>query len=396
MHGPETRPSSSSKPLSLESSPSDSYTAVFSRLLAALDEWTLPGGQRDPRTHLRARLISRVSLLGAALALAMAPVLYFTHDSPQVAIFNVVYGCMLLLSPLLLRRSASVELTTHWILANAYSVLVYETFLLGGVESSPFTWLVTLPFGAVLLGGPRCATTWGHVTAASILVIVGLQNFGWLGDPSLPTQALANRGVSTALLTLMIAYIGRLQEEQITQLIGVLTNERSHFRRAAMRDPLTGLGNRSLLEDRLAGVIARSRRSKRGGAIYYLDLDGFKDVNDRHGHRVGDLLLKTVAARLRSQTRASDSLLRIGGDEFVILVEELEDHSTAGKLAEKLATLISSPAWIEGAELRVGISIGVAMIDRESEPESLLHAADTAMYRAKRNGEAYRFAESPS
>jgi diguanylate cyclase (GGDEF)-like protein/PAS domain S-box-containing protein len=152
----------------------------------------------------------------------------------------------------------------------------------------------------------------------------------------------------------------------------------------AVRDPLTGLANRTLLQERLRGILARDARAGTSTALLFLDLDGFKAVNDRHGHAVGDMVLKVVAERLTAAVRPSDTVARLGGDEFVVLVESAED----AKLDELMAR---AKAAVEGPigrlQLHVGVSIGVAVSHRgESEASTLLAAADRAMYSAK--GEA--------
>ena len=364
-----------------------------SRWLAAVDGWVLDGVARDPLQNQRARWLTRVSLLGAAVTFLLAPVFHFSYPSPIVAWINVAQGAMLLACPLLLRRTGSSEIATHWLLANAFVTLSYKTWLLGGIENPVFTWFVVLPFGAALLGGRRCAATWGYTTGLTMVSFVALQIHGWIGDGSLSTSMVANRGVSTAVLALLIAQLGWLQEREIADLVQNLEEERSHFRNAATRDPLTGLLNRSVLKDRLAQVIARSRRQHTLAALYYGDLDDFKAVNDRLGHSFGDALLLEVADRLTSQTRACDSVLRVGGDEFVLIVEDLADHKAAALLAEKLVQLVSAPFEIDGRVLEVGLSVGIALIERgDHTPDQLLDDADAAMYAAKREDSPFRFA----
>jgi diguanylate cyclase (GGDEF)-like protein/PAS domain S-box-containing protein len=155
---------------------------------------------------------------------------------------------------------------------------------------------------------------------------------------------------------------------------------------AAQTDALTGLANRMLLGDRLRLALARSRRSGAHLAVLYLDIDRFKEVNDRYGHAVGDALLKEFAARLRACLRASDTIARLGGDEFVVLLEDLADAAYAGLVAEKILAAMRSPMRLEGAQLAVTTSIGVACGDAGSGAEWLLKRADAALYDAKDAG----------
>jgi diguanylate cyclase (GGDEF)-like protein/PAS domain S-box-containing protein len=155
---------------------------------------------------------------------------------------------------------------------------------------------------------------------------------------------------------------------------------------AAHTDPLTGLANRMLLDDRLRLALARSRRSGTHIAVLFLDIDHFKEVNDGFGHALGDALLKEFAARLRACLRATDTVARLGGDEFVVLLEDLRDPAYAAVVAEKILGAMRAPVRLEGRELAVTTSIGVACADSGSDAEQLLRLADAALYEAKAAG----------
>ena len=152
----------------------------------------------------------------------------------------------------------------------------------------------------------------------------------------------------------------------------------------AVRDPLTGLANRSLLEDRLRAALARDARTGGSTAVLFLDLDGFKDVNDRYGHAVGDQVLRGVAQRLVGAVRPSDMVARLGGDEFVVLVESATP-ATVAALLPRVESAVIRPLPVDGIGASVGVSIGVA-ISRAGElgAAGLIDAADQQMYVAKR------------
>ena len=155
----------------------------------------------------------------------------------------------------------------------------------------------------------------------------------------------------------------------------------------ALTDELTGLPNRRLLSDRLSQTIAMASRESHILALLYLDLDGFKLVNDSLGHTVGDLLLGQVAQRLRSRVRKSDTLARLGGDEFTVILSSLHSADEAGLVAKSLLDVLSTPFLIEEHEITIGASIGISVFpDNASEAADLLQQADGAMYAAKRNG----------
>jgi len=155
----------------------------------------------------------------------------------------------------------------------------------------------------------------------------------------------------------------------------------------ALHDPLTGLPNRELLFDRLGVALARIKRTAAGAAVLFLDLDRFKDVNDTFGHDAGDRLLVAVAHRLEGSLRPSDTISRFGGDEFVILCEDLAGPSDAAATARRvLDALLRSFVLAEG-EVFVEASIGVALASGVGDrPDALVHQADVAMYRAKESG----------
>jgi len=167
----------------------------------------------------------------------------------------------------------------------------------------------------------------------------------------------------------------RRAEEDLRALTETLTER-------AVRDPLTGLANRTLLEERLRAVLARDVRTGQSTAVLFLDLDGFKSVNDRHGHAAGDVALTTIARRLAEAVRPSDTVARIGGDEFVVLVEGANDEGVA-RLMERLVVAVGERLPI--LDLEVGVSIGVAIAHAgDGEAQAMLAAADRAMYAAKR------------
>ncbi len=158
-------------------------------------------------------------------------------------------------------------------------------------------------------------------------------------------------------------------------------------RHLAHHDPLTGLPNRRLLQDRMDQSFTLARRNRTLVGVLLVDLDRFKAINDRDGHRVGDEVLRAVAARLRTCVREVDTVARHGGDEFVVLLPEMRQAQDARRVADKIVSGISAPIVIEGRECQIGASIGIAVYPRDArESEALLRCADQAMYRVKQNG----------
>ncbi|MCX7193046.1 MAG: diguanylate cyclase [Proteobacteria bacterium] len=190
-----------------------------------------------------------------------------------------------------------------------------------------------------------------------------------------------------------------LNEGEITHFIAIhedisaqkLTQER--IEHLAHYDALTGLPNRALFYDRLRQALAVAKRNDGSLALLYMDLDGFKQVNDSMGHHVGDLLLMGVAERLTGCLRECDTVARLGGDEFTIIVSETHLHEDVAGVAQKIIEAISHPFDFEGEKLQIGISIGIARYSEEASTEDeLMQHADQAMYEAKSAGKnTYRF-----
>ncbi|MEZ0493683.1 putative bifunctional diguanylate cyclase/phosphodiesterase [Kineococcus sp. TBRC 1896] len=227
---------------------------------------------------------------------------------------------------------------------------------------------------------------WAIVSPLVVVGVVALVEVVATGEPSLRVllSALAG-GLVAALLLLVLALQsavrldaeGRHRQEALDAAL-----------RQALHDPLTDLGNRQLFTDRLQHALAR--RSSSACAVLYLDLDGFKGVNDTHGHAVGDVVLVEVAHRLRAAVRPEDTVARFGGDEFAVLCEDLADELNASRIAERVVNSIADRPIEFGGGRRLVItpSVGIALARDEADASKLLRRADAALYRAKEGGKA--------
>lgn len=205
--------------------------------------------------------------------------------------------------------------------------------------------------------------------------------------PVPPSEGLAPSVVSVWRDTIGPPRAGHRQAVErmlrYVQLAIVRTAEHQRLRHLAGHDALTGVANRTQFRDRLAAALAIGERDL---AVAFCDLDGFKAVNDTHGHRAGDGVLVEVVDRLRRALRVGDDLARMGGDEFTVLFRNVSDGHAAAHLVERLRASLIEPFEVRGTSVRLGMSVGVALGGPTATADALLGAADDALYAAKRAG----------
>lgn len=183
----------------------------------------------------------------------------------------------------------------------------------------------------------------------------------------------------------------------LTQVRSQLEIKNKQLEVAATHDPLTGLANRHLFEVSLSSAIQRADRNKKLLAVFYIDLDNFKSVNDVYGHQVGDLFLKVIAERMRNNIRASDMISRLGGDEFTVIMEDFKDTKDISKVASHVCKIISEPFIIDGVQYGICVSIGISIYPLDSnDADTLIKNADDSMYAVKQaGGNNYRYFSNP-
>ncbi|MFN2528203.1 MAG: diguanylate cyclase domain-containing protein [Candidatus Baltobacteraceae bacterium] len=180
-----------------------------------------------------------------------------------------------------------------------------------------------------------------------------------------------------------IRVLDRQKEEAHAELT-VVSQEALRLHDLALHDPLTGLANRMLFTEELGRALLRAKRKNTQIGVLFADLDGFKPINDVYGHRVGDLVLKGVAERLKDTLRRADMTARLGGDEFAIIVEDLTSREQADQICETVGKLLETPILIDNTAMPLGISVGVAIFPEDGTGvDQLLHAADLRMYATK-------------
>ena len=218
-----------------------------------------------------------------------------------------------------------------------------------------------------------------HATSPTIPVVV----LSGVSDQSLALQAV-QQGAQDYLVK------GQGHPELLARAVRYAIERKraeEHLTYLAQYDHLTGLVNRSLFRDRLVQAMARSKRMQQPIGLMLLDLDRFKAVNDTFGHDMGDELLKTVSERLKACVREVDTVARMGGDEFTIILEGATFEENILMVAKRITESIATPFELKGEHISIGISIGITIYPHDDHPvDELLKHADTAMYRAKQLG----------
>lgn len=271
-----------------------------------------------------------------------------------------------------------------------------------GIAGPSITLLTTNGFVAAMILPPRRALA---VIAAGLLTlgIAGTAYVqGWL-RPILDLNqftAMASSWVNLVVVVSGVSVIMSLAvgayHRAVQGLLVEVARQRDEIEHLATHDNLTGLPALRLATDLAETALSHARRTGGKVALMFVDLDGFKAVNDGYGHEAGDHVLAQVAARLRACLRASDTAARIGGDEFLVVMAGLSDAEAAGHIAREIVAAVSQPIAFASTLLTVGASVGVAVFpDHAQDSTALRRVADQAMYRAKRAGKnAYAFAES--
>lgn len=211
--------------------------------------------------------------------------------------------------------------------------------------------------------------------------------FNLTGDDSVTTYAEAQLGNANV--------IGGFQARFLWNLMTRLKQTNEQILHLAHHDALTALPNRTLFYDRLNQTMARARRDKESVAVLFLDLDGFKLINDTLGHDAGDVLLQKVAKRIVACVRDSDTVARVGGDEFTVILCNVRTHNSVDRVCRIICEAIARPFTLNGRDCSVSASVGIAIYpDNGETAEQLVKFSDAAMYLAKRSGKnCYRYVD---
>ncbi len=261
----------------------------------------------------------------------------------------------------------------------------------------PAVFVIPLLLGWICLYGQR-AGWYANALGLAIYSVSNVVIFGflvWLNARKMNTEYEQRSAAETEIRTLNAELEARVAErtQALEQQTTALRDSEAHLSHSAQHDFLTGLPNRMLLNDRVNQAIVYAPRINKKVAVLFLDLDGFKHINDSLGHPIGDKLLQSIAKRLVKCVRATDTVSRQGGDEFVVLLSEMFQSEDAAITARRMLESVAQAHSVDQHELHVTASIGVSVYpDDGADAETLIKNADTAMYQAKENGrQNYQF-----
>ena len=328
-----------------------------------------------------------VALLAVPLTLVR---IYYNHWLP---LYGYHLGASLVLA--LVARVQS-HLAFGWRAGLLFSLL----WLVGlpgifsfGLAASGVWWLVLSCLVASVLYSPRFGTVVAIITIFA-LVLAGAGFMSGTLVPAIPLDRyllLPSAWVSVILVTgifltlVLRSFAGYARATE--GLLLKIKQQRDEIERLSLHDPLTSLPLASLAGDRIQMAMHAARRSGKRMALLYVDLDGFKNVNDSLGHDAGDSVLRTCAQRLRDCLRDEDTVARVGGDEFLVVIGGIGEARHAGRVAGKLVLATAQPIYFEGKCLTVGASVGIAIFpDDAGDARGLRQLADKAMYQAKQRG----------
>jgi diguanylate cyclase (GGDEF)-like protein len=236
------------------------------------------------------------------------------------------------------------------------------------------------------------------VTKSFRVMLRSPQDVAVLKGPSwwTPGQILVLLALALIATLCVLGWVMVLRKRVAEQTV-LLRKSEERFRHMALHNALTGLATRLLLDDRLTAAWESAKRHQTGLALLMVDIDKFKGINDSFGHQAGDEVLRVTAGRLMQAVRMSDTVARMGGDEFVVLLIDLHDPQMAERIAAKIVKSLAQPVLFAGREIPVSVSVGVGTSDAgELDEEALLKCADDALYQAKANGRNCFYVFTPS
>lgn len=374
--------------------------AIIERLTRTADRLLPDSIVSNRDEYLRGYLLLALLLLNMSTCLLTVPIYHrmVGFDSPATPIAAAITATCLLLyiyAYWLLTRKGLFLHSANITFATLLAVNLMATQLTGGFIQSPVPQLTLFtPVFAFVLFGMRLGLVWLLITVGLCLLSVLLATDGRFSAQLIPDQA--DRDALKVMFFFALIFMGTtaliFHELMYQNLQKKLEEERDSYVYQASHDMLTGLPNRFQFFEYFERSLALAKRRHSTLALGYIDLDGFKPVNDTYGHHAGDLILETIAQRLNRIIRSGDMIARFGGDEFALLIPQVEHMEAVEAVVKRIIETIALPVDIDGETLRVTCSVGIALYpDSGSELDDLCKKADLALYSAKEQKNAYSF-----
>lgn len=367
---------------------------MISSQIQTFINWFIPEHFKSDKLssdHLRARVLIWVLLINVIGTVVVALFAYNLQSYDSVSPFitlgipaltvGAYSACMLIF-----KFTGAIR-----VLVNIYSFAAYicttgAAAISGGLETSPLLQLlVGIPTWAFLMAGRKWGLVWSAIVGCTLTAFLGIHLAGIQLPQLIPIAVNPGADFVVWLITLtLITFCLFIYENHSETLTNQLKEQNKRFAHEALHDPLTGLCNRRLFLSHAQQAIDFAISENLKAAIIYIDLDDFKPVNDTYGHHVGDDVLRIVSQRLKKTVRSSDTVARIGGDEFAVLLHGAKDGGSIEFIAQKILKELCASICVDSIDVRIGASIGVVTIpDDGTHLDSVLKLADKAMYQAK-------------
>lgn len=365
-------------------------------------EWFIPDHfRKDVTQHTRAQILVGVILANLILTLVFAVFTFFILDMPdynKTIAAAIISECALLYSASLytLRSRQSLVVAGNITTLTVFIAVALGVMITGGYTISPLVQLfVMVPVFVFLLVGLKSGISWSAFVLAWLVVLLILDNLGYTRFQVIDLEELRTLRDVLPLICMFVLIIALVIYETVNdKLKKQLHQERNRFAFKASHDPLTDLPNRDEFQGRLRAGIHECQQRNEKLALIYIDLDGFKPINDTLGHHAGDLVLVEIAKRLTEATRRSDTVARLGGDEFAVILPGIKTTENVEQVVRKILTAIAEPMTVDGDNVQVYGSAGIALYPEHSEQmDILVRMADAAMYQAKQTKNTFHFVQ---
>lgn len=371
---------------------------MLQQLTRIRDWWIALCTGRDPlrpldEEHYRQRILAITSFFWLLTVIGVTVITPLIIDlSPEgrlaATTLFVITGFSVLASILILRYLNNRIAALHMLLLVYTGAFAVACAYFGGTRSPTYALLILAPVMAAIVGGTGAGLFWTSLVLLIWSVILGLERLGMqFQQIILPQNYNLAITIAYAAMGMAVVSIIMVYAEMNKHLREALQGANSELDYLSTHDDLTGLYNRRFYEQRMARSLERAQSMGKAVGLLMLDLDDFKEINDTHGHGMGDALLIKLGERLRTQVRDTDLIARLGGDEFVVLMENMRSPEDLPHIAAKLIAAVEQPVKVRDQVMALSVSCGVAVYPQDgSNREELEEKADKAMYRAKKRG----------